>query len=255
MNYIKKYLQSNNQVHRVIKDVFHSKPVLIDHLAHRTFNITNIYKDYSKYKYQLQDEMYQFHEHNATAEWWKCGGDNFNNSYTNELYKYNNKIRGTPRIFLSKYIGVKRDKNFYGTDIDLNLVQWHIDNPSAQMSYHLYEQLTCHNQYLAWTLLHRESVNHIGIAVDNIETIAEKVEKIYSLNNPDAPIQVSKDGDLLQFSTTSMMKPYEFIEGTREVPYNFLEFVERKNNREGFSTKNANIILNSTTTRIVSSYD
>ena len=66
MNYIKKYLQSNNQVHRVIKDVFNSKPVLIDHLAHRTFNITNIYKDYSKYKYQLQDEMYQFHEHNAT---------------------------------------------------------------------------------------------------------------------------------------------------------------------------------------------
>ena len=36
--------------------------------------------------------------------------------------------------------------------------------------------------------------------------------------------------------------PIKFQEGMFEIPYQFLEFVERKNNREGFSEKNANII-------------
>ena len=134
------------------------------------------------------------------------------------------------------------------SDIDLENVQWHIDNPTEKISFNLYEKLTVHNQYLAWTLLHRENVNHIGIEVFNIQSVAEKVSKILPLNNESAPIQVSEDGLLFQFNTKSTIRPYDFIEGEYEIPYNFLEFVERKDGRDGFSQKNANIVFDSTKT-------
>ena len=248
MNYLKKYLHTNNQFNRVIKDIFSSNPIIIDHLAHRTFDIDNVYKVYSDYKdlFELNEEIYNFRQHNATAEWWKCTENNFDNKYTNELYFCNPKIFGTPRIFVSRYLGLKNDDNLKNSDIDLENVQWHIDNPTEKISFNLYEKLSEHNQYLAWTLLHRENVNHIGIEVNNIKTIAERVSKICPLNNESAPIQVSEDGLLFQFSTKSTIRPYTFIEGEYDVPYNFLEFVERKDGRDGFSQKNANIVFDST---------
>ena len=51
---------------------------------------------------------------------------------------------------------------------------------------------------------------------------------------------------MMRYRSKSIYLPYKFIEGTYLVPYYFLEFVERKNNREGFSQKNANIVFNST---------
>jgi 4-hydroxyphenylpyruvate dioxygenase-like putative hemolysin len=74
----------------------------------------------------------------------------------------------------------------------------------------------------------------------------EKVKNILPLNNPDAPLQVSEDKKLLQFSTKSTLYPVKFKEGAFEIPRNFIEFIERKDNREGFSEKNANVVFNST---------
>ncbi len=250
MNYLRQYLHTNNQFNKVIKEIFNSKPIIIDHLAHRTFHINNVYNAYSDYKglFEYKDDIYEFKQHNAIAEWGKCTRNNFDNKYTNELYFINNNIFGTPRIFVSRYLGLKYDDNLKNTDIDLENIQWHIDNPTKKMSFNLYEKISAHNQYLAWTLLHRENVNHIGIEVFNIQSIVEKVSKILPLNNESAPIQVSEDGLLFQFSTKSTIRPYAFIEGEYEVPYNFLEFVERKDGREGFSQKNANIVFDSTKT-------
>jgi 4-hydroxyphenylpyruvate dioxygenase-like putative hemolysin len=39
---------------------------------------------------------------------------------------------------------------------------------------------------------------------------------------------------------------YKFIDGEYEVPRSFVEFVERRNNREGFENNNASKIFNST---------
>ena len=248
MNYLKRYLSNNQQFYSVYKNIFNQKPVLIDHLAHRSFDKINIYNSYLPYKniFKLENDEFVFKTHNATAEWWSCKSNNYVNDYANTLNNFDKRIKGTPRIFISTYSGVFNDDTIKYTDIDLNQVQWHIDNPTKLITYNLYKKLYKHNQYLAWTLLHRENINHIGIVVDDIHVIADKVSKILPLNNPEAPIQVSEDGDLFQFSTKSINLPYDFIEGTYLVPYNFLEFVERKNNREGFSQKNANIVFDST---------
>ena len=244
MNFLKQYIKNSSQFKTVLKDIFDSKPIIIDHLAHRTFNINNIYKAYSPYKgiFNAQDDIYTFKNHNATAEWWKCVVNQYNNEYINKEKIFIN----TPRIFVSRYSGVKNDNNLKNTDIDIEEVNWHIHNPDKLIPFNLYERLSTYNGYLAWTLLHRENVNHVGLEINNIHSVAEKISKLFPLNNPDAPVQVSEDGDLLQFSTKSTIEPFLFLEGYRDVPHNFLEFVERKNGRDGFSSVNANVVFNST---------
>lgn len=244
MNFLKQYLERSSQFKTVIRDIFSSKPIFIDHLAHRTFDINNLYKAYLPYKgiFNAQDDLYTFKNHNAAAEWWKCAVNPYNNKYVNE----EKIIINTPRIFISKYLGVSNDDNIQNTDIDLEEVDWYINNRDKLVPFNLYERLSLHNGYLAWTLLHRENVNHVGLEVNNIHSVADKISQLFPLNNPDAPIQVSEDGDLLQFSTKSTVEPFLFLEGYRDVPHNFLEFVERKNRRDGFSQVNANIVFNST---------
>ena len=189
MNYLKRYLSNNQQFSSVFKNIFNQNPVLIDHLAHRSFDKTNVYNSYSQYKniFKLENDRFAFKTHNATAEWWSCKIDNYVNDYANTLNKFDKRIKGTPRIFVSTYSGVFNDNTIKNTDIDLNQVQWHIDNPTKLITYNLYKKLYKHNQYLAWTLLHREKINHIGILVDDIHATADKVSKILPLNNPEAP--------------------------------------------------------------------
>ena len=251
MNYLQKYLSNNLILKNVHKTVFNNQPMIIDHLAHRTFKNEKICNEYTKKdtRFRLHNDRYNFRQHNAYAEWWNYTGDKFDNPYANSLKKLNKGITGTPRIFISTYSGVNHDKNLKNSDIDLNKVNWHIDHPNSIMSFDFYKKIYEKNQYLAWTLVHRNNINHIGIEVEDIENTLEKVSKLLPLNNPNAPIQISEDKNLLQFSTKSTVFPIKFEEGTFEVPYQFLEFVERKNNREGFSEKNANIVFNSTATK------
>lgn len=246
MNFLKNYVQNSSQFKTVLRDIFNSKPIIIDHLAHRTFNINNLYKAYSPYKgiFNAQADIYTFKNHNATAEWWKCVVNQYDNDYISYIDEKN--VINTPRIFISRYLGVNNDDNLKNTDIDLEEINWYIHNRDKLVPFNLYERLSVHNGYLAWTLLHRENVNHVGLEVKNIYSVAEKISKLFPLNNPDAPIQVSEDGNLLQFSTKSTIEPFQFLEGYRDVPHNFLEFVERKNGRDGFSQVNANVVFNST---------
>ena len=248
MNYLKKYLSTNLQLRLVQDKIFKWGAMSIDHIAHRTFkkdNVCNVYKSYDS-NFRLQNDRYNFKQHNAYGEWWDYTGNKFDNEYINSLTVFDKSIIGTPKLFISTYSGLKNDIHLKNSNLDLEKIQWHIDHPNSLMSYQLYKEILKKNQYLAWTLVHRRNINHIGIKVNNIEKIAEKVSSFLPLNNPDAPIQVSEDNNLLQFSTKATVYPFRFEEGNYEIPYNFIEFIERKNNRKGFSEKNANVVLNST---------
>ena len=249
MNYLRKFLSTNLQLQSIQENIFKNGQMTIDHLAHRTLkndNIGGIYANENSH-FRLQNDRFNFKHHNAYAEWWHYNGNKFDNQYINSLFLFDKSIIGTPNLFISTYAGLDCDKSLKDSKIDLEHIQWNIDNPTGLLSYDLYEQLYKKNQYLAWTLAHRKNINHIGIEVQNIEKVAEKVSEFLPLNNPESPIQISEDGNLLQCSTKSTVYPYKFEEGHYDIPYNFIEFIERKNGREGFSEKNANIVFNSTT--------
>ena len=119
------------------------------------------------------------------------------------------------------------------------------------MSYHFYQDIYQLNQYLAWTLIYRHYVvNHFAIEIENIEKLYQQLneDKIINISSN---LQVSEDKKLLQFSTKAENNLVKFTEGFFDIPTNFLEFVERKDNRDGFSEKNADIIFDSTKGKIL----
>jgi hypothetical protein len=244
MNYLKKYVNNNtNLVNIVFNKIFKKKSMKLDHISHRTFKNDLVSHNYIKKhdNFKLMNDRFRFTNHHIYAEWW----DNTKNKnlYNDTMDK---RFYGEPKLFIFTYKGVKNDPNLINSNIDIDKIDFHIKNPDSIISYKLYREIWEKNQYLAWTLVHRNEVDHVAIEVTDINVAFEKVNAILPINNPETPIQISKDENLLQFSTKSTLKSVLFEEGPFNIPHNFIEFIERKNNRNGFSMKNADIIFNST---------
>ena len=132
------------------------------------------------------------------------------------------------------------------SNLDIDKISYHINNQNQLLSYYFYLDIYQLNQYLAWTLIYRHYVvNHFAIEIENIEKLYQQLneDKIIHISNN---LQVSEDKTLLQFSTKAENNLVKFTEGFFYIPTYFLEFVERKDNRDGFSEKNADIIFDST---------
>ena len=245
MQRLQHYLRNNKTLDIIHKKIFNNKPMTIDHLAHRSFNNDNVSVEYtSKFNnFRWMSDKYNFKQHNAYAYWL----DNYREPNQFRNNQNDERIIGTPKLFISTYRGVEYDFNL--KDLTSNekyeIVEC-IKHREKKISYDFYKKINEINQYLAWTLVHRNNVNHIAILVDDIFDTLKKVIEIIPVNNPVAPVQISEDRELLQFSTKSENRATEFSDGEHEVPVDFVEFIERKNRRNGFSEKNANIIFNST---------
>ena len=205
----------------------YSKSILgVDHIAFRS-----LYKGMNKFDttiYEKKNEVYHFPEYNVKA---------------NEYYKYNKFTREYPlRIFSSYYAGECHDGSI------LNLLKNKNIDFGEMYSYHDYLKIYNWNQYVAWTMLHKDTINHIAFQVDDLQKITNSMMDdgfTFSKVN-DQIINTSPDGNLLQSSHISIKNLYKFTDGHHNVPYTFLEFVERRNGREGFSESNANQIMHST---------
>ena len=203
----------------------------IDHIAFRS-----LYKGMNKFDttiYKKKPEIYNFPEYNVKA---------------NEYYKYNQLVIEYPlRIFSSYYAGDSHDIG--SIDKIINVLKNKNSEFRKIYSYHDYLKIYNLNQYVAWTMLHKDTVNHIAFQVDDLQKITNAMMNddgfTFSKVN-DHIINTSPDGNLLQSSHMSIKKLYEFTDGFYDVPYTFLEFVERRNGREGFSESNANQIMHST---------
>lgn len=192
---------------RYIKREFFNNKIIIDHIAHRSFNYNHLINFYQNRSYTLKKDIYEFDNMNVNATWMKS-----------DCY----------RVFISQYKGNEK---------------FVINN------FEDYKRIKNKNDYVAWTLLHGNDINHLAIEVKNIHEIIEKIRKdgTIQLNNEDNPIKISKDGNLLQASTLADKIYYKFPDGEGHlVPYTFIEFVERLNKREGFETGNAEKIFKST---------
>lgn len=181
----------------------------IDHLAHRSLNYYDIIKYYKSRHFILQKDEYLFKNINVKAMWLKN---------TNDVI---------PRIFASQYIGSLPD------DLSIN-------------SKKEYEDIYNHSQYLAWTLIHGNAINHIALTHDNIERLFNNIRKDDKLTLA-TELQYSQDQKLIQFSLEADKIKYKFRNGDGEyVPGYFIEFIQRIDNRDGFETSNASNIFDST---------
>lgn len=228
MNSLRNFLKYSKQFHNIADKMFNNV-FKIDHYAYRTFDMYSLINKKEKYYgYTLEKDEYTF-GNNVSARWMSRGDD--------------------PFIFVSQYDGIFKDKSIK-TDSFLNLDKLHfyIKNPFAP-EFEFYKKVNEYNQYLGSTLLFRNQINHVAFLVDNIEQTCEKIKRDfpeYTLNNPEQPIQVSQDEELLQFSINADLVEYKFADGIQKIPFNFIEFVERKNGRRGFEGKNAEKIFTST---------
>lgn len=192
---------------RYVRSSLFNNKITIDHVAHRTFNYDNLKYHYMDNKFALKKDKYVFENINVEATWLKS-------HYF--------------RVFLSQYRG---ENNF-----KIN-------------SFEDYKKIQKENDYVAWTLLHRDDINHVAIQVDDIEDVIKKIRQdgTVILNNEEDPIEVSRDGKLLQASTVADKISYKFEDGNVHlVPYTFVEFIQRIDGREGFETRNAARIFTST---------
>jgi hypothetical protein len=231
-----------NNLHTHIYNKYKKHILGVDHIAFRS-----LYKGQNKFDmsiYEKKNEVYHFTEYNVKA---------------NEYYKINKNDETTYkyplRIFSSYYVDDEKRENIK------NIIS-SIENKEFGdvYSYNDYLNIYKWNQYVAWTMIHKDTINHIAYHVDDIERLTYQMIKdgfkfnssqkgesnkkcINSLNDV---INVSPDGNLLQSSILSDKKLYKFTDGYQVVPYTFVEFVERRNGREGFSEMNANNIMHST---------
>ena len=221
-----------NKTNKTVQNVCekYNKHILgVDHIAFRS-----LYKGMNqidKTMYEKKNEIYNFPEYRVKA---------------NEYYKINkNENSEYPlRIFSSYYAG----EHPFNSQIRKMICALQNEEFGEMYSYDKYLQIYKWNQYVAWTMLHKDTINHIAFQVDNIEKITNTMIKdgfTFSKTN-DKILNISPDGNLLQSSHVSIKKLYKFTDGHYNVPYTFLEFVERRNGREGFSESNANQIIHST---------
>lgn len=200
----------------------------IDHIAYRSFEKKKKVNYLKSEGYKEQKDKYNFKRHNASAIW----------------LKHDREI--IPRIFISGYNSIYDDKNILASNLDIEKIVYYINNEEAKISYKFYNEIYEKNQYLAWTLIFRDNImNHIAFNVKDIKCLYKKLKKdeIIEISNN---IQISEDKKLLQFSTKSEKNLVKFPDGKYYIPTYFFEFVERLDNREGFSEKNADIIFDST---------
>ena len=208
----------------------------IDHIAFRS-----LYKGMNKFDknmYEKKSEIFNFPEYNVKA---------------NEYYKINNSISNEYpiRIFSSYYVG----EHHFNSRIR-RMIHLMKNNEFGDLySYDDYMTIYKWNQYVAWTMIHKDTINHISYRVDNIEKVTETLMKdgfqfLSSQNGIESSVNnilnISPDGKLLQSSLISNKKLYKFTDGYHAIPYTFIEFVERKDGREGFAESNANKIMHST---------
>lgn len=99
------------------------------------------------------------------------------------------------------------------------------------------------DDYVPWTFLFDDEINHLAIDMSVYENFEETIEKMANdlqleMNDQNGLFQVSEDKKLIQCSTKADLYG--------KYPKNYIEFVKRIDGREGFEGGNAYSIFKST---------
>ena len=240
MNSIKTYMSKSKQFKDVATRLFKNNYKL-DHYATRSFFIYPILNYWETKNYKLEQEEFYIKE-NVNSRW-MSNNQKFTNPITNKLER-----KDFPYIFLTNVNIVPLDALLPCQMEEHDELMNYVNNP-RQLPYQYYLNLQKENHILAWTLLFENHINHLAFQVEDIDKCLNEVKtKLpeYKINNIQNPIEISSDGNLKQFSLKAENTSFHFADQIRQVPYTFVEFVERSNGRRGFETKNAQGIFEST---------
>lgn len=224
-----KYKQETPIYNRIHTDyIGHIKG--IDHIAFRNLKKENIINEPFLEK---QNDLFSFKKYNAKAVWFK-------------LNEGHNIYPNFKRLFASYYDGIENDASL-NSDVK-NIVTEIIREPDTQIDSHIYNMINQRNQYLAWTILHKNKINHVALQVHDIKKLVnDLLIDGYDFNQVNGEIiYKGLDDKLLQASLISSPVNYKFTDGTHQVPGAFVEFVQRIDDIEGFNNENATKIMNST---------
>ncbi len=245
-----------------------------DHIAFRTMGvkhlgIASMEKIFLHYGYQKK-EYFLFEEKKLNAYWYHPPLPQYPRIFLSELrvqdlspetqaiiHSYTNQITADPldQIDLN---------DEYAIDTFLHSGLWSLPSLAD------YKALQKESEYAAWVIYNRYYLNHFTISVHNLpkyndlEVFNLWLEKNgFILNNAGGKIKHSPDGLLLQSSTVAEMIEATFLNNEKEtIAGSYVEFAERKvlpqfahllpheiereHRRDGFETKNANKIFEST---------
>lgn len=195
-----------------------------DHIAFRALSKNTILDDSSELI--LQPTTFSFDKYNADARW----------------YKTDNKFK---RIFMSNYRDTNSDSNL--TAEEKKMVNDIIKN-SKEITYNDYRTIHDKNQYLAWTLIHKNRINHVAFEVGDIKKLTEHLIKDgFTMNKVNGQIyNIGLNGKLIQTSIIADKITYKFADGEYQIPGSFVEFAQRMDDVDGFDNDNANNIVLST---------
>lgn len=245
-----------------------------DHIAFRTMGvkhlgIASMEKIFLHYGYQKK-EYFLFEEKKLNAYWYHPPLPQYPRIFLSELrvqdlspetqaiiHSYTNQITADPldQIDLNDECAI---------DTFLHSGLWSLPSLAD------YKALQKESEYAAWVIYNRYYLNHFTISVHNLpkyndlEVFNLWLEKNgFILNNAGGKIKHSPDGLLLQSSTVAEMIEATFLNNEKEtIAGSYVEFAERKvlpqfahllpheiereHRRDGFETKNANKIFEST---------
>lgn len=215
---------------KILKSNF--KYLRFDHLALRSLD--DNYYDSNEFKkiteinkYQKMNDIYEFPKYKVNATWYK------------QKFPTIQKSNNIPRIFASWH---NKDLSQISPEIQ-DKIQKNIN-----LYFNEYLDIYNNNQYVAWTYLFGHDINHIALEVNDIEYATENlISQKYKFNSEGGIYKISKDKNLIQTSIMADEIEFNFKDKKEKVPYSFIEFVQRKNNRDGFETESANKIFSSTT--------
>jgi hypothetical protein len=175
------------------------------------------------------------------------------------------ECQGQPKIFLSE-LKEERLKDFpvIGEIIEsCKELSWEqiFEKPRWWIpEYKIYESLREADEYVSWVYAHGMIPNHFTLDLDQLNTF-ESIEDLISffeengihLNDSGGKLKGSTLQGLIQASTLAEKVSVSFIEGERQVPGRYYEFLQRfhfKGHRfEGFLTENADKIFESTNSK------
>lgn len=102
-------------------------------------------------------------------------------------------------------------------------------------TYDDYKYVYERNKFLAWTMLFGKNIHHVALETNNIYQLTHKLMKDgYVFNKTtkcDCVFNLSNKNKLIQSSLVELKTIYKFKDGSRKVPYTYLELIEKYDNK------------------------